>query len=93
MSNDDYDFDQDELLFPVIRADGSYDVEANARLAGKQTRVPTTKNVYAVDHLGRDMSADEVCQHLSVMLGWATPVSYPVLERSLRELKRKADKE
>src|SRR5665213_3471672 len=43
------------------------------------------KNVYAVDHMGRQMSADEVCTALSMMLGWKTPVTWTVLETSLCE--------
>lgn len=35
------------------------------------------------NHLGREMSAEEIVKQLSAMLGWGSPTPWHVLERDL----------
>lgn len=43
------------------------------------------------DHLGRELSAEDIVKTLSAMLGWSGTTPWPVLERNLRVCLRRLD--
>ena len=40
-------------------------------------------SIYTKDHLGRELSAEEIVKQLSAMLGWGSTTPWHVLERDL----------
>lgn len=55
----------------------------------KNVEKEASKPNYAIDHLGKPMSGDDVCRTLAAMLGWSNVPKWPVLEQNIRENNRR----
>lgn len=66
-------------------------MRAMRRKRRQETKKEARVSELTKDHLGREMSAEDILATLAVMLGWKSTPSWPVLERDLREKMRQLE--